>query len=292
MPPHTRLNRIAPAEQLELRILPTVKVNFNPNSGLLKITGDNADNDVEVEGQGIEGKVKVFVDNVSVGEFTNVVSIKTNLKGGDDELDLAAFQIDGNVTVKLGDGADELDLDASARTVTEGLFIRGFLKADLGNDVGDLADFDDTVVIGGDATITGVVDVDFDGDGTFGTIVELNDDITFFSNLRINFSGLGDVNGDNFELDFDNVNVAGTTTLDGSNNIERFQFTNCNFDGDFNVNMDDGNDVIDIDNGAVNENLFGSQANFRGGDDNDTLLKGVDNLFAQPELITGFETIV
>jgi len=287
----TRRTQVSSAEQLELRVLPTVNVAFNASNGLLKITGDNASNKVEVEGLGDEGHVEVFVDDVSVGEFENVVSIKANLKGGDDDLLLAAIVIEGNVTANLGDGADELDLDDSARTIDDILAIEGFLKVNFGSDVGDQADFDDAIAIGKDVTLTGVADVDFNGDGT-DVNVQLDEDISFFANLNIEFSGLGDVNNDGLELDFDNVNVQGTTTFDGTNNIERFEFTNCAFFGDFNANMDDGNDTIDINNGANQKNAFFSEANFRGGDDNDTLLKGIDNLFSQPELITGFETVV
>jgi len=288
---HRSRAKIPLAEQLELRILPTVNVAFNPNNGLLKITGDNADNRVEVEGLGDQGEVRVFVDGVFINDFDNVISVKANLKGGDDLLSLSALQIEENVTANLGDGADELDVDATASTITEFVAIGGFLKVVFGNDTGDIAEFDDIIAVGGNVTISGVSDVDFNGDGADFNI-ELAYDITFFANLKIELSGLGDVDGDGNELDFDNTNVGLTTTLEGSNNVERFEFTSCNFFQAFNANMDDGNDTIDINNGAASKNLFGAQANFRGGDDNDTLLKGLDNVFLQPEFITGFETVV
>lgn len=285
----TPRNQISPAEQLELRVLPTVNVVFNPNNGLLKITGDNAENNVHIDGLGEIGKVRVSV-NGGAEDFEGVTSVKANLKGGDDRLLIAALQINGNVTVALGDGADELDVDDDG-VVNDTTAIGGFLKANFGADPGDFADFDGAVVIQGDAVFTGVADVDFNGNGNNNN-VQLDQDISFLSDLTIKFSGFGDENGDNLELDFDNVNVRGETLLDGSDNVERFEMTNSRFEGEFNANMDDGNDSVDIDNGAAAKNAFLNQANFRGGDDNDTLFKGLDNLFARPELIADFETVV
>ena len=63
----TRRTQVSPAEQLELRVLPTVNVAFNAGSGLLKVRGDNNDNTVAIEGLGSFGHVVVFVDGSSVG---------------------------------------------------------------------------------------------------------------------------------------------------------------------------------------------------------------------------------
>ncbi|MCA9099100.1 MAG: hypothetical protein KDA36_11960 [Planctomycetaceae bacterium] len=286
----TRRNQVSPAEQLELRVLPTVNVAFNAGSGLLKVRGDNNDNSVEIEGLGTPGHVEVFVDGNSVGEFENVRSIKANMKGGDDGLFLAALQIEGNVTANMGDGADEFDVDDTGRAVDQGVFIGGFTKVNMGNDRDDYVDLDDAIQFVGSATFSGVADVDMNGDGVDST-PELDKDITFYSNLNISYSGFGDKNGDDLELDLDNVNVGGNVTIDGSNNVERVRITSSFFQNEFNADMDDGDDVINIDNGFNKRNFFG-QANFRGGDDNDTLFKGIDNVFANLEQITGFETIV
>ena len=290
----TRRHQISPAEHLELRVLPTVNVVFNASSGLLKITGDSADNNISIEGKATPGSVDVFINGAFFDDFSNVRSINANLKDGDDQLLLAAVNIPGNLTVNLGDGADELDIDSQPNSSTNPdavVRIQGAVKVNLGGDRGDHLDFDDAIVIGGKALFTGVADVDFNGDGNNAN-VQLDQDISFLSDLTIKFSGFGDENGDNLELDFDNVNVRGETLLDGSDNVERFEMTNSRFEGEFNANMDDGNDTIDIDNGVAARNVFNSQANFRGGDDNDTLFKGLDNLFARPELIADFETVV
>lgn len=286
----TRRTQITPAEQLELRVLPTVNVTLNPNTGLLKVTGDNNANRVSIEGTSHAGQIEVFVEGNSVGLFDGVRSITANMKGGDDTLLLAAIQIEGGVNAKLGSGADELDIDATATNVNQPVFIGGTLIANLGGNAGDLLDFDDTIHVIGDATFTGVADADMNGDGV-SSDPELNKDIVFFSDLTIRLSGEGDSNGDDLEIDLDNVVVGGTTIIDGSDDIERIEMTSSFFQGEFNANLDDGNDVIDINNGLAQRNAFGL-ANFRGGDDLDTLFKGIDNVFGNPPQIFGFETVV
>jgi len=290
MPRRTRKHQIAPAEQLELRILPTVKVNFNPNNGLLKITGDNDSNRVDVEGLGTPGNVEVFVDGNSVGQFTGLKNIKANLKGGNDLLVLEALQIDGSVTAKFGAGADELDMDNAATTVTEKIDIDGFLKADMGNDPGDFVEMDDQIDILLDVTLLGVADVDFDGNGT--TRNYETGDITFFSDLTIKFSGFGDTNGDGLEFDCDNLNVSGLTLLDGSNNSENIELTDCRFQRDFTADLNGGDDFINMNNGAADSSRFIGVAIFNGGAGNDTFLLGNDNSFLVPETVLNFETVV
>ncbi len=55
--------------------------------------------------------------------------------------------------------------------------------------------------------------------------------------------------------------------------------------------MDDGNDELFIDFSGMSINEFGAGAVFNGGDGNDTLTIGANNLFGIPPTITGFETV-
>ncbi|MCA9096388.1 MAG: hypothetical protein KDA68_23070, partial [Planctomycetaceae bacterium] len=115
-----RKSHIVSAEQLELRILPTVKVNFNPNSGQLKITGDSAANDITLDGLATPGTLEVFINNTFFSPYAGVKSLKINLKGGDDKLNMSALDLEGNVNIKFGDGADVLDLDSFTQLGTGG----------------------------------------------------------------------------------------------------------------------------------------------------------------------------
>jgi len=107
----TRRPRVAPPEHLELRILPTVKVNFNPGSGLLKITGDNAANEITLDGLGVSGQLQLYIDGVHFDDFSGVTSVKAKLKAGDDRLLYNAVLVTGDFSAKLGKGADEFDVD-------------------------------------------------------------------------------------------------------------------------------------------------------------------------------------
>ncbi|MCA9093286.1 MAG: hypothetical protein KDA68_07355 [Planctomycetaceae bacterium] len=291
MPHPSRKHNIVPAEQLELRILPTVKVNFNPNNGLLKITGDNAADRVEIDGTGASGDFELFTDGNLFGEFENVLRLKINLKGGDDQLHFSSLAI-GSISVKFGEGADLLDIDSQINlgtgpSIETDLF--GDLKVDFGGNSGDLAAVDGEVRMTGLVTLDGVADVDFDGAGTnFG----LEDEDVIVTGVRIGLSGLGDVDGDGFAVELDNVFLnGGFFTVVGSNSTDLINVARSSFFGELKIDLRDGNDTLRIDNGDSLKNRFVNPALFNGGQGQDTLLQGIDNIFNSDPIISGFETI-
>ena len=290
----SRKHNIAHAEQLELRILPTVKVNFNPNNGLLKITGDNSNNIVEIDGLAFSD-LELFIDGNLFDQFDNVQKIKVNLKGGDDQFHISAFQYNGATSVKFGQGADLLDIDdeinlgSGADVRTE---IRDF-KADFGGNAGDLAQMDGGVRIQGDVEIKRVADVDCDGDGIDSTVE--NDDVQFKGDTVIQLSGLGDVDGDGFEVELDNIFASGGDVflIVGSNFTDRINISRSKSQGDFKIDLRNGDDLLRVDNGGVLKNSFINNLSlFDGGTGDDTLLLGVDNDFGSPPTILNFETVV
>lgn len=288
----TRRNRIAPPEQLEQRILLTVKVSFNEQSGLLKITGDNAANRIDLDGVN-PGHFELFIDNTFFDNFTSVDAVKINLKGGDDLLYFNAFFLVGSLTVNMGSGADELDMDNSINfgSGSDGsTYVENAVKINMGGDVGDLVDFDGNIGFNGTVSIKGAADVDLDGGGTLHTF-ESALDIFFNRTLKIDFAKSGDVNGDNLTLDFDNVYNTQGVTINGSNLADNLQITRSYFFLAANLSLSGGDDNVDIDNGAANKNEFLSGLNANGGSGNDTFQKGLDNLFGTPEVITAFETV-
>jgi len=295
MPHPSRKRDIAPAEQLELRILPTVKVNFNPNNGLLRITGDNSNNIVEIDGLALND-LELFVDGNLFNQFNNVQQIKVNLKGGDDQLHISAITFNGTTSVKFGQGADLLDIDDQINlgSGTDGRADFKAFKADFGGDAGDLAQMDGGAFITGDFEINRVADVDFDGKGSSFNL-EGSDDLFFAKNTLIRLSGLGDVDGDGFEVELDNVFGGGSRvfTILGSNSTDRVNFARNSFQGEFKIDLRNGDDLFRIDNGDSLKNQFANnQPVFDGGTGNDTLLQGASNLFDLPPEVVGFETVV
>lgn len=280
-------------ELLESRLLLTVNVSFNANSGLLKITGDSAGDRVDVDGAGTPGQVEVFINSVKFDDFSNVKSIKANLGAGDDELNLSALEIDGNIILNMGSGADQFDLDNNT-TLGSGpdgiVTIGGDVKAKIGGDSGDFVNWDDGITILGDTSLTGVADVDLKGDGTKSFANEVGD-ITCAGKLSIKYSQSGDVNGDGLEGDFESLLGAGRVTLTGSSLAERIEISTSAFN-DFNTNLGNGDDIFNINFNLNDSNIFGI-SNFQGGGGLDKFFQGINNRFdLAPPIIGGFETIV
>ncbi|MFO1021031.1 MAG: hypothetical protein U0903_10085 [Planctomycetales bacterium] len=278
---------------LESRLLLTVNVSFNAKSGLLKITGDSAGDRVDIDGTGTAGQVEVFINSVKFDDFSNVKSIKANLGAGDDELNLSAVTIDGDINVNLGSGADKFDIDNNTTLGSgpDGLVsIGGNVKAKMGGDSGDFLNWDDGMQLKGNVAITGVADVDMKGDGIAASESEVND-ITYLGTMSIKYAQSGDVNGDGLEGDFESLLGVGKMTLTGSRLAERIEFSTSAFNN-FAANLGSGDDVFNINFNSANANIFGV-SNFQGGGGLDTFLKGLNNRFdlAAP-IIGGFETIV
>lgn len=268
-------------EQLELRTLPAVTVTLS-GGGVLKIKGNAAGDDVLVEGLGNSGNVSVRVNGNLVDNFDGVKNIKAALGDGNDSLELQAVEIPGNLTVNLGDGADEFIIEDDTE-------IAGFVKANLGGDTGDFVEWKRRVEIGGNVTLNGVADLNLEGLGASSA----NDaeDIDIGGNLIIKLVNSGDVNGDNEELELSNVNVFGKTTLTGSNKTDRLDIFDSSFTGNFIANLGDGDDEIDVATEAVDKNEFLAAAIFNGGDGDDEAKFGDENDFAQPQVVNNFETV-
>lgn len=291
MPIHTRRRsalNVHP-EHLELRIYPTVKVNFNPNSGLLKITGDNADNRIDIDNI-TNGDMDVFVDTVLVGSYENVNSIKVKLKGGDDRLLINGIRISGGLTANLGSGADELDIDSAVNLGTgpdSDVYFGGAVNVNLGGDLGDLLDFDDAIRFREDATFKGVSDVTMQGDGTsYGSNIDF--DVYFDKNLTVTFGKSSDVSGDNREINLASVVVLGTAKFTGTNAVERFESITSNFEN-FQMDLSGGNDFFDIIDNVSEQNRFGTSL-FNGGSGDDGMTNA-NQIFDTPPTFIDIEQI-
>jgi len=285
----TRRPTIAPAEQLELRILPTVKVNFNPGSGLLKITGDNAANRIDLDYLDF-GDMEVFVDTEPVGTFLNVNSIKVNLKGGNDRLLMNGIRITGGLTANLGSGADEFDVDSVVNLGSgpdSNVFFGEDVKVNLGGDVGDLLDFDNVVRFSENASFKGVSDLTMQGDGTT-YFPDSNSDIYFGGNLTVTFGKSSDVSGDNREIYLASIYVAGVAKFTGTKDVERFESITSYFQN-FQIDLSGGDDEFDIITDIPDRNRFGNST-FDGGDGDDYMINS-NQIFDNPPTLISIEQI-
>jgi hypothetical protein len=284
-------------ERLEQRLLPAVSITVGKN-GLLKLTGDGAGDTVDIDGTGVAGEVDVFVNGGFVGTFSAVKTISADLKAGDDTVNISAIQIGGLLDLRMGSGADEVDID---NTTTLGggpngdVVIGNDVIVNMGGNAGDFIEWDSTgadlgITVGNHVTLTGAADVDLDGDGgTFGVEPE---DINIGGNLKIALTGFGDVNGDGWEVDIDDVNVLGTTTLNGSGAVDRIEVTDSSFVRKVTVSLGGGDDLLDVDGGAGQENQFSAAVVVNGGAGSDTVDNSVLNLFAVPPVLKQVENVV
>jgi len=285
----SRKHNLAPPEQLEQRVLLTVKVKFNANSGLLKITGDDDANRIDLDGLGTSGQLQLYIDSTHFDDFTGVNTINVKLKGGNDFLYFNSIKINGSLTANLGSGSDELDIDNSINFGSgpdETNFIGGQVKADLGGNVGDLLDIDNELIVNGNASFKGFSDVDMNGAGT--NYLFQPGDIHFKADLNLDFGISADLNANSREILLDNVLVDGTAVINGTDSVERVRFTSSRFN-DILVNLEGGNDSLNIVVAPDSSNRFVS-SEFHGGDGNDEIID-FSNLYDNPRVISGFETI-
>lgn len=121
---------IAHVAALESRALLSGNVLFQFSGGVLRLTGDNSNNQIAIT-QSVEGLQITALNGTKLGGVTNATLIISNptstiidLKGGDDTLNLEKY-LGGSVNVLLGSGNDRLTMTSA---VAEGAF-----TADLGS---------------------------------------------------------------------------------------------------------------------------------------------------------------
>ena len=277
-------------ERLEDRQLLAVSVTTG-KKGLLLLTGDAANDVVQIDGTGIPGQVQVFVNAVSQGLFNSVQTIKGNLGLGNDELHLSAVQIGGNVDLNMSLGADLFDVDNDTfggANPDGSVFIGGSVIVSMGGHTGDFVEWTSDVApfgiqVGRNVTLTGCADVELDGAGTDFNLQPRDISIGGFASITL--TGLGDVNGDALELDMDNVNVFGATNLKGSAAVDRIEISNSSFIRKFVGTLGGGNDDLDLD-AAGNPNRFGAAMAVDFGIGIDTLDNQAGNVFTVTPVFT------
>lgn len=279
-------------DELEPRLMLTVTPNLS-NSGLLTITGDAANNEVHLIGTGTEGSVAYYLEGVFQTTFNGVKSIKVDLGDGADYLEIAAVRIPKNLTVNMGSGNDQFDMDTTPNYGAHpdgSVRIGGNVKAELGGDAGDDVDWDSQswgIQIVKNVTLTGVAFANLKG--TFDTVITSNLSIQISRKLTIELSGQGNPSG--VEVSMQDVNVFRTTTIRGSDQNDEIRLIDSRFEN-LNVDLKAGNDSILMkEAGMSDKNIIVGSATFNGGADADLLDLGAFNTFGKGPKILGFETV-
>lgn len=277
-------------ERLEERRLLAVSVSAT-SQGLLKIAGDNAADTVDVDGTGIPGTLDVFVNGGFVGTFAGIKNISATMKGGADHLNLSAIDIAGSVTVNMGTGADIFDIDNDTFGLgpDSNVHIGGSLNVVMGNNAGDVIDWDSTggfgTTIGGSAVLAGAGTFDLDGEGGSSSL-EVTD---------LNVGGLLQISSKLASSSFiDDVNVASTTIISLGKKADNVLIAQCHLSGDLEVLLGGGNDLFDLDffGVAAEASQFDGNVNVLGGAGMDTVDELAANVFAIPPSYREFESFV
>lgn len=290
-------NRKLYLEPLEERKLLAVTVNFNPGSGLLSISGDAAGDEVRVEGLGRPGGLEIEINNVLHGSFNAVRRVNASLGAGDDTLHVGALQIGSSLSINMGAGKDEFDLDTTTSptglSVNGPAFIGGSVTINMGGDAADYIDWDTTfehgITIGGNVTLSNVADVDLDGDGSSPLAQAI--DIAIGGNVVIGLTSFGDANGDGESLSLKDVNFGGTTTINGSSTADVVRINNSNFARRLNVNLGGGADRL-LFGSLPDRNFFADRVTLNAGSGIDTLDENIWNNFLVPPIVSNFEDVV
>jgi len=269
-------------ERLEDRTLLTVSASFGAKRGILTLNGSAGADIVEVFGTGNFGEVRV-IDGAFDQTFTGVKSITVDLGAGNDSLQVSGINIGGNLSANLGTGADTFSLDHQRGAFTAPVFIGGSVAVNFGGNAGDFAEWDTGAAatnlgirVGGDVTLAGVADVDFDGNG--GTPASQAEDINIGGLLKVTLSGTGNVGGNAAHLYLDDVNVGGRTILNGSDVVDIIRIGNSSFARPVEIALKGGDDLFDID--EPNFNRFNNTLFVNYGLGNDTFDTNAGNFFA------------
>ena len=281
-------------EQLEQRRLLAVNVTTG-KQGLLSIVGDAGDNDVFVVGTGVSGQVDVYVDGSYYDTFSGIKTIKANMKGGDDLLELTSIQIGGAVTADMGQGDDLFAIDTMPFFGGEGIappssvFIGGSVIAKLGNNDGDQADIltffagegGPGITIGNNVTLAGADIYIGDIFGPFGSSAVDPGDINIGGFLKISN------NGRDSSVILQNTNVGGTTVVSLGGGEDYVEVFTSSFARRVAVSMGAGDDDL-----IVGFSSFAADVVANGGKGDDFLDASTGNVTAFTPVVNGFETII
>ena len=239
-------------ERLEDRTLLTVSASFGAKRGILTLNGSTGADIVEVFGTGNFGEVRV-IDGAFDQTFVGVKAITVDLGTGNDSLQVSGISIGGSVSVNFGGNAGD------------------FAEWDTGAAATNLG-----IRVGADVTLTGVADVDFDGNG--GSPASQAEDINIGGLLKVTLSGTGNVGGNAAHLYLDDVNVGGRTILNGSDVADTIRIGNSSFARPVEIALKGGDDLFDID--EPNFNRFNNTLTINYGLGNDTFDTNAGNFFA------------
>ena len=199
-------------------------VRVTQKGSLVTIVGDGASDSVIIAGNGHTAEIDVVANGFPHGPFVGVRDIRVKLKGGDDNVEINALDIGGDLTVRLGSGDDVLDLDPEGAADND-VFIGGNVDVNMGGQAGDVCDFREqatfTITIGGNVRIRESADVAILGEGVDAGLDE--DDVHIGGDLVIESARMVDGNADLAAILLEDVDIGGDTRIARGGGVDAAQ---------------------------------------------------------------------
>lgn len=224
-------------------------VSVTQKGARLKIQGDAQDDVVTVDGTNLLGRVVVRVNGANPQPFLGVRDVLIALGAGNDELEISALQVSGDVVANLGAGEDSAIVDDSG-DVDGPLIVGRDLTLTLGGQPGDVcamtASGDGPLLIGRRLSIRGAAALQVAGLG--GSAAFDPHDVVVGADLRIqstekSLSAAGVV-----QVVLADVDVGGKTRITLGANPNVVHFAHCRLARGLDAQLGSGDDVLDFGN--------------------------------------------
>lgn len=215
----------------------------------LKIQGDAQDDVVRVDGTNAIGRVVVQANGATPLSFLGVRDVVIALGAGNDELEISALQVGGDVIANLGAGEDAAIVDDTGN-VDGPLIVGRDLTLALGGQSGDVcamtATGDGPLLIGRRLSIRGATALQVAGLG--GSAAFDPHDVVVGGDLRIQATEKSLVPAGLVQVVLADVDVGGKTRITLGANPNVVHFAHCRLARGLDVQLGGGDDVLDFGN--------------------------------------------
>lgn len=224
-------------------------VSVTQKGARLKIQGDAQDDVVTVDGTNLLGRVVVRVNGANPQPFLGVRDVVIALGAGNDELEISALQVGGDVVANLGAGEDSAIVDDSG-DVDGPLIVGRDLTLTLGGQPGDVcamtASGDGPLLIGRRLSIRGAAALQVAGLG--GSAAFDPHDVVVGADLRIQSTEKSLNAAGVVQVVLADVDVGGKTRITLGANPNVVHFAHCRLARGLDAQLGSGDDVLDFGN--------------------------------------------
>lgn len=256
--------------------------------GKLVVTTDAAGGTLRIEGTTTLGEVLVIAGPTTMQAFVGVRDIVVHGQSGDDAIEVAALQIGGSLSAKLGAGNDAVSIHPFGWFAPMPVVLGGKLDVRLGGQSGDSfqafgsAPFG--ITIQGNVTIKGAASVKFSGAGS-AFMIEPGDCV-IGGNLRIDRASAKSSTTTPAQVFLTDLNVGGSTKVKLGATSDDVTIIDSTFAGKFFLALGAGDDTCDF---GQQDTCFDAPGIIDAGPGNDQIAGTFSLVFAVEPSFQAFE---